>query len=45
MYVIILLLLAMFLLGLIVCLIPCVYFSFQVGPLCFKSFKLDQLEN
>ena len=25
--------------GLIACLIPYVYFSFQVGPLCFKSFK------
>jgi len=28
--------------GLIACLIPYVYFSFQVGPLCFKSFKLVQ---
>jgi len=26
--------------GLIACLIPYVYFSFQFGPLCFESFKL-----
>jgi len=26
--------------GLIACLIPYVYFSFQFGPLYFKSFKL-----
>jgi len=26
--------------GLIACLIPYVYFSFQFGHLCFKSFKL-----
>jgi len=25
--------------GLIACLVPYVYFRFQVGPLCFKSFK------
>jgi len=27
-------------LGLTACLVPYVYFRFQVGPLCFKSFKL-----
>jgi len=26
--------------GLIACLVLYVYFRFQVGPLCFKSFKL-----
>jgi len=30
----------LFFLGLIGCLIPYVYFSFQVGPLCFKNFEL-----
>lgn len=29
-----------FIFGLIACLIPYDYFSFQVGSLCFKSFKL-----
>ena len=29
-----------FLKDLIECLIPYVYFSFHVDPLCFKSFKL-----
>ena len=39
-YSLLLLLLLLLLLGLIACLIPYVYFSFQVGPLCFKSFEL-----